>query len=156
MTIDFNIMLLKIDPVRKAEWVAALRSGDYERGKGYLCKDNSFCCLGVITDLAVQAGVLEPPHVNDVDDDVYCIYDAGDGGVGTSTALPVQVQKWLGMTSVPLEPKNDPRVIVTPAIQARLMELDSGFFKHSRLSLSILNDAGMTFDEIADIIEEQL
>jgi hypothetical protein len=31
----------------KAKWVAALRSGEYEQGQGYLRKDGAFCCLGV-------------------------------------------------------------------------------------------------------------
>lgn len=36
----------------KVKWIAALRSGDYEQGKGALHKDGKFCCLGVLCDLA--------------------------------------------------------------------------------------------------------
>lgn len=43
-------------------WVAALRSGDYKQGKSCLrCEvrgDDRWCCLGVVTDLAIKAGVL--------------------------------------------------------------------------------------------------
>jgi hypothetical protein len=39
----------------KDKWVKALRSGEYEQGKDYLCKEgkshDSFCCLGVLCDI---------------------------------------------------------------------------------------------------------
>jgi hypothetical protein len=38
-------------PERKAELVAALRSGKYKQGRGYLKSQNGFCCLGVACDL---------------------------------------------------------------------------------------------------------
>lgn len=36
----------------KEQWVEALRSGEYEQGRGTLCQDNKFCCLGVLFDIA--------------------------------------------------------------------------------------------------------
>jgi hypothetical protein len=45
----------KIDPVFKARWLEALRSGRYKRGKGVLRREtpkgSEFCCLGVACDL---------------------------------------------------------------------------------------------------------
>lgn len=42
----------KMNPEIKAEWVAALRSGEYKQGKRYLRSvDEEFCCLGVLCDL---------------------------------------------------------------------------------------------------------
>jgi len=41
----------------KKLWIEALRSGKYEQGRGALNKDGKFCCLGVLCDLAVKAGV---------------------------------------------------------------------------------------------------
>lgn len=38
----------------KAEWVAALRSGDYTQGHSRLRTGNAFCCLGVKADLEVR------------------------------------------------------------------------------------------------------
>ena|SRR6478736_5258237 len=32
----------------KNKWVAALRSGEYKQGKEFLCKNDSYCCLGVL------------------------------------------------------------------------------------------------------------
>lgn len=40
-------------------WVKALRSGDYEQGSGYLCKENKYCCLGVLNDVQGNDFVLE-------------------------------------------------------------------------------------------------
>lgn len=35
----------------KAKWLAALRSGEYKQGRGFLQRDGKFCCLGVLCDL---------------------------------------------------------------------------------------------------------
>ena len=32
-------------------WIAALRSDKYRQGWGSLCRDKSFCCLGVLADI---------------------------------------------------------------------------------------------------------
>jgi hypothetical protein len=41
----------------KAQWVQALRSGEYKQGQGALrSDDNTYCCLGVLCDLAVKDG----------------------------------------------------------------------------------------------------
>ena len=32
----------------KARWLAALRSGEFEQGRGVLEKNGKFCCLGVL------------------------------------------------------------------------------------------------------------
>ena len=41
----------------KEKWVAALRSGKYTQGHASLCKDNKYCCLGVLCELAVEEGI---------------------------------------------------------------------------------------------------
>lgn len=35
----------------KHQWVAALRSGEYQQGVQVLRKEDKFCCLGVLCDL---------------------------------------------------------------------------------------------------------
>jgi hypothetical protein len=35
----------------KRRWVEALRSGQYKQGQLFLHSEDSFCCLGVLTDL---------------------------------------------------------------------------------------------------------
>lgn len=41
----------RMDPVIKAKWVAALRSGEYNQDDGELRSRDGFCCLGVLCDL---------------------------------------------------------------------------------------------------------
>src|SRR4051812_38509722 len=36
----------------KVKWLEALRSGKYKQGKLRLCRDNTFCCLGVLEMVA--------------------------------------------------------------------------------------------------------
>ena len=40
-----------MDIETKAKWTAALRSGVYEQGTGFLKSKDKFCCLGVLCDL---------------------------------------------------------------------------------------------------------
>src|SRR5687767_14975041 len=41
----------RMDPEKKAAWVAALRSGNYRQGRGILHDGAGYCCLGVFGDL---------------------------------------------------------------------------------------------------------
>jgi len=69
-------------PGIKTKWVAALRSGEYKQGTRQLLRgDGSFCCLGVLTDLAVKDGV------GDWDHDYY----------PEASFLPQRVVKWAGL-----------------------------------------------------------
>lgn len=63
-------------------WVKALRSGEYQQGKKYLkTNDGKYCCLGVLTDLAVKNEVIQ------------CF--VGNGG-GIRVLCP-SVQDWAGL-----------------------------------------------------------
>ena len=42
--------------VSKADWIAALRSGDYEQCKDYFHDSDQFCAIGVFYDLGIKAG----------------------------------------------------------------------------------------------------
>ena len=50
------------------KWVKALRSGDYQQGKGNLCKEDEisgdceYCCLGVACDILTEADWVKHPH----------------------------------------------------------------------------------------------
>lgn len=59
----------------KKRWVEALRSGDYKQGKGCLHpKEDTYCCLGVLTDLFIK----ENPNftwVWNVEDECFSNYD---------------------------------------------------------------------------------
>lgn len=46
-----------MDKTIKAQWIAALRSDEYEQGVGKLRNaDNKFCCLGVLCDVVDPSG----------------------------------------------------------------------------------------------------
>jgi len=64
-------------------WVKALRSGDYEQGKGALKGLNGYCCLGVLCDLhSAETGT-------DWDRGVY---------LGRGNVLPEVVREWAGLS----------------------------------------------------------
>ncbi len=81
-----------MNPEVKALWVGALRSGKYKQGRGRLHDpaDNSFCCMGVLCELAVEAGVARgdsPPGW----------YDSKDGYDKQVNWLPNSVRRWAGL-----------------------------------------------------------
>jgi hypothetical protein len=113
-------------------WAAALKSGEYTQGKGYLCSESNgnkrFCCLGVLCDLYNKHN--PPMAMGSIED--------GDGIEkailfdGCSGNLPEDVIKWSGMSS-----ENGTR----------------GFLKPS---LIVLNDTSLySFMDIASVIEEE-
>jgi hypothetical protein len=113
----------------KTDWLSALRSGEFEQGKGYLkVRDPDtgkceLCCLGVLCELAIKAGVI--PALEDREDGAF-VYDEV-----SRAYLPVKVAVWAGIpdTSMP----------------GSVQEI-----------LSSLNDSNDTFDATAEYIEENL
>ena len=78
----------------RQKWVEALRSGEYSQGKSKLRRKesdekDSFCCLGVLCELAVKEGVIEAARDQGSS---YYIY------VGDSNYLPEKVREWVGLT----------------------------------------------------------
>lgn len=127
----------KMNPEIRAQWTAALRSGEYEQGRGYLNVDGKLCCLGVLCELAVKAGVIET-HVYEGREAVY--YD------GSSDTLTVKVREWAGLpeNNVHNNPGNPSVAVDGHAVS--LAELNDGENDWKRHS----------FDEIADLIDAQL
>lgn len=119
----------------KDKWVTALRSGDYTQGYGRLRYQNGdgerHCCLGVLCDLAVEAGVIPAPTTDEKGEYGYPVTNAdGIHVYDEKGVLPPDVVSWADL------PSSNPRV--------------PGF------SLSGANDNGQTFDQIADLIENNL
>ncbi len=115
---------LDMNPEIRDRWTAALRSGQYPQGKEMLRTPDGWCCLGVLCDLAEKAGVVAA-----VMDDGDWIYD------GEPCHLPVSVMTWAGLSSVNPEQPEQPE--------------DPG--DHD--TLAGRNDDGVTFADIADLIE---
>lgn len=126
----------KMNPEVKALWIDALRSDEYEQGNGLLrSENNKFCCLGVLQDLAVKAGIIpEGTLVSGAYE--YETTDNGKSATGTTPSVNV----WAGLDSV-------------SGLLPNAVQLEEG---GSSTSLVALNDgARYTFSQIADVIEEQ-
>lgn len=55
-----------MNPNIKSRWLAALRSGDFPQGQHRLCdSEGNFCCLGVLSELAAQDGVVSKTRSGD-------------------------------------------------------------------------------------------
>lgn len=142
-------MSIKMNPEIKAKWVQALRSGEYKQGVGRLRSlGDEFCCLGVLTDLAVKEGVEGVEWDDDMDGIAVlevCKGWSGDTFPCTVTAnLPFVVMEWADLSSP------DPEVYVPASAAAESDGLEG------IRALSVLNDAGGSFATIADVIEESL
>ena len=111
-------------------WVAALRSGEYEQGKRALHPTkNTYCCLGVACELYRQANGGTWQWYSDKG-----VFLDGLSILPTHSILPIRVIKWLGLKStIGSYPKGNGRYE----------------------SLAAQNDSGVTFNEIADVIESE-
>lgn len=125
-------MTVNVDVVN--QWADALESGRYRQGRSYLRDENDcFCCLGVLCELAVQAGVITEPEWRTCVGVGGCYYYYGED----SSALPPPVQEWAGLVCDPdFTVLVDGRKVDTTAIG--------------------LNDRlGWTFPQIASVIRRQ-
>ena len=134
---------MKIDIAK--QWVDALKSGIYKQGQGKLHATDikgecMYCCLGVLCDLYMKQNPDEldvkvvtrksdafPQHFQmlSIGDDSLTVYD------DESVVLPLRVREWAGMS--------DPLGRFTNASLAQD-------------SLAELNDHGMSFAKLADVI----
>lgn len=128
-------MTERMNPEVKAEWVAALRSGDYTQDSesSLLHSDEGYCCLGVLCDIAVKKGVTFAHDRSGRWD--YGISSDPANDVLASAYLPGEVIQWAGLDG------SNPVV---------------GHYVGTNGSLASINDTGTPFEKIADIIEERL
>ncbi len=124
------------------KWIAALRSGKYEQGKGKLKRtcngETSYCCLGVLCEIA---GLDSRISVTDIDEITEFHFPREDGKLTSYgvASLPYAFAKALGIDSMGdvIGNKGDPLYVMNDANEARF----SGVRHH-------------TFVEIADILEK--
>jgi len=121
----------------KQEWITALRSGEYKQTTDTLRDDKGFCCLGVLCDLVDPSG-----------------WD-GEWYDGSFATPPKALIKKLGFqpnVDIPVEAENGGFYI--PAIDTTV-EADRLDTTHNGKLISIagLNDRGLSFDKIADLLE---
>lgn len=125
----------RMNPEIRARWVERLRSGNYRQGVGRLKyrrahQKTEYCCLGVLCEIAVEDGVIEPPEISR--GETRAVYRFN----GNGSTLPEKVVAWAGLKSY------NPSVTGETGKMATLAEL---------------NDVDkLCFSDIADVIEKQL
>jgi hypothetical protein len=129
----------KIDPEAKAIWIAALRSGHYEQGQELLRSGDNYCCLGVFCE------VMGVPSYEQAGLFIY-----GD----SESVLSDEVQDQYGFDSseVMIQLTENNVEAIKPFMSD---EQDISFLKNG-VYLTSLNDFGVPFNVIADLIEEHL
>lgn len=115
----------------KQAWLEALRSGEYKQGQDWLRDGDQFCCLGVLCDLYIRA------HAADSE---WRLRRVGPlfSVEGEVKLPPESVIDWAGLV------ERDPYV-----------RIEGGPVEGCALAY-LNDDLGMTFAEIADIIEHAL
>lgn len=119
------------------KWVEVLKSDRFKQARHVLhnVDEDSYCCLGVACQLAIEAGVSLKQRDFFSESDGANITAYGDND--NFTSLPEEVQNWLGLDT-------DVGMLPRPNDITRLEE-----------SLAGLNDTGKTFADIAAIIESE-
>lgn len=140
---DFSNYIKPMNPEVKAQWVADLRSGKFLQGKGVLHRENTatdaasvhtFCCIGVLCESAVAAGVAERTQSSN-DANCFKYSDPNDTEFGgNSHYAPGVVRVWAGLDSS------------NPSVE---------YAERFRTLADLNDDEGMSFDQIADLIEAQ-
>ncbi len=121
----------------KAEWLAALRSGEYPQGKNQLRTKWGYCCLGVLCDIHAKAGLGEWST------DEYRSYVY----LGDSQLPPSSVITWAGLG-----------IAATPYIAGQAITvLNDGCESYDEdEEIDVIIVSPHTFAEIADLIEAHL
>lgn len=130
------------------KWALALESGKYTQTEGMLKNKNGHCCLGVLCELALESGVplKEVPLSEDAEElEATGIFPEQFGLTtndiftfdGRSEVPPKSVIEWAGLNS------------------------DCGLFDYKNIAhaikaLSVMNDRGASFKEIAALIRKHV
>lgn len=127
----------------KAKWIAALRSGEYKQTRFVLNDKTGMCCLGVLCDLHNKEEELEWTfNPVDVIKGAPELKGKSIGFSGNSCVVPnAVVCEWAGLA------ENNPYLL---SIAKHVMS--NGEEITCSATLAELNDAGLTFDQMADVI----
>lgn len=142
---------MKLKPAIKERWTAALRSGRYPQGRLNLRNaDDTWCCYGVLCDLAIEDGISSP----------WTAVSSGSLVVAYVTDHSVKLPSYEVFTWA-LEEDDFAEALPSRGIPVNLSpeEVESTRLDYRRgysFDLATLNDAGISFDRIATLIDEQL
>lgn len=134
---------MKMNEEIKELWTTALRSGKYKKGVFSLKQgfdgDYSYCCLGVLCELYLEAGNVGQ-WTERLDGTLRFIDENGDF---STAALPDAVAEWAGIVKHDLSEPNFGQFGEEVTVNGKKYQ-----------SLSGLNDYGTLFSIIADVIQE--
>jgi hypothetical protein len=121
-------------PESVKKWIKALKSGFYKQGKQYLARqvpgeEWKYCCLGVACETYILEGYKLPVEIQKIADGVKVKSYGKSKEIGI---LPAEVSKWLKTGSSKTVTLHSPHPC----------------------SLTYANDNGITFEEIAKILED--
>jgi hypothetical protein len=129
----------------KQKWISALRSGKYKQTKKVLNDGTGMCCLGVLCDLYIQEGGDLKWEFKKPTQALYGPIPSGCENMevghieGGYMILPKPVEIWAELgTRNPI-----------PAFEVVVSAGNSA----GKRSLAEFNDSGLTFPQIADVIE---
>jgi len=120
-------------PELKAKWLAALRSGNYKQGESFLRWNDTYCCLGVLCDVARKH--WEPVELSA--DTVY----APDGNGGDQGSLREGMLEELGLSE---------------EAQSACINMNDGIATPKECARWGIKPEPSTFPEIADWLEQNL
>lgn len=133
--IKFSANHIKETLPYKAEWIAALKSGQFAQGKECLCEDGKYCCLGLLSHLQKR---LNNSGKSFRDGELF-----GASELILSSDNPVFAI---------LQGRGDVPYTVLHVIYTHDLNYPRNI--HYCFSLAGLNDAGASFEEIADVIDQ--
>jgi len=141
-----------MNPEIKQLWLDALRSGKYQQGKSLLRPtENNYCCLGVLCKIAEEQEICK--YIPSDEHEGFTIpFEDKENYIGylyEDSELPWIVRQWAELDS------ENPKVTLN---ERNIKEYFKGTMQdNTTVSLAELNDNYCySFEEIADIIEEQL
>lgn len=142
------------------EWIADLESGEIEQGRGALAIDDgtghrSYCCLGVLCEIAVRHGIISPAksYNPELESEEHTLnYD------GAASMPPAAVAKWVFGYDAWQRGEFTWEVLADKDIMRHNGDGTKtlGTRKGQRVNLDALNDSyAYTFPEIAELIRNQ-
>lgn len=116
----------------KQLWVKALRSTEFKQGRSKLKSGDAFCCSGVLTELYRVSS-----ENSGID------WERGESFGGRARTLCPQVMNWAGITNTQMFTVHNALISKYPGTKPFMLLPD-------------LNDAGVSFEDLASLIEAQL
>jgi hypothetical protein len=117
-------------------WIKALKSGEFEQIRGRLHDGQGYCVLGVLAALAMNEGV--------------CTFGPRNVFDGRSSTLSYNIMKW---AEIGLDDELDELDEKQPYLQPGAGQIKLKY-KGKETSIAELNDSGLSFEQIAEVIEK--